>query len=168
VVVGGPARWGEDYSARLHECVRVNDLEDYVHFAGPRPPEELPCWYSAADLFALMSSREGSPNALMEALACGLPAVATRVGCVPDILADEGLGLMLPEQSPRAASRGMLEALRRKWNSEAIRDWAIRHSWAETARCVAQVFRSAIAESQSAGGLTRTRGPLASLGAAGQ
>jgi glycosyltransferase involved in cell wall biosynthesis len=57
-----------------------------VVLAGPRDPEELKYWYSAADVFCLASSREGCPNVVLESLACGTPVVATAVGAVPDIL----------------------------------------------------------------------------------
>lgn len=57
-----------------------------VSLIGPRDQRELPLWYSAADLLCLTSSREGSPNVLREALACGLPIVASDVGGVAEII----------------------------------------------------------------------------------
>ncbi|MCG8650041.1 MAG: glycosyltransferase, partial [Pirellulales bacterium] len=74
VIVGGPARWGQDYSDKIMETVQRCQMQDHVVLAGPQSQSDLAKWYSAADLFALMTSREGSPNVLMEALACGTPA----------------------------------------------------------------------------------------------
>ncbi|MBC8167514.1 MAG: glycosyltransferase [Bryobacteraceae bacterium] len=62
---------------------------DRVHLLGVRT--DLPEVLAAADIFALASDWEGYPIALMEAMAAGLPVVATRVGGVPEIVSDDGL-----------------------------------------------------------------------------
>ena len=81
--------------------------QDRVQVLGPRADvREL---MHAADGFVLSSKSEGLPNALMEAGASGLPAVATRVGGVPEILADED-GLV-PPGDPRALSEAMVRLM---------------------------------------------------------
>lgn len=140
VIVGGQARWGQDYSSVIEERIRLNGVSDYVRLAGPRPPEELPWWYSAADLFALLTSREGCPNVVMEALACGLPVVATPIGGIPEVVSDGRLGLVLGERSAGAAARGVIEALSRTWDRAAIRREAQRRSWQATAEQVRDLF----------------------------
>ncbi len=60
--------------------------------AGPRPLEEVPHWMAAADVVALASWNEGTPNVLLEALACGRRVVATRVGGVPDVVTNSVQG----------------------------------------------------------------------------
>jgi glycosyltransferase involved in cell wall biosynthesis len=64
-----------------------------------------------ARVFALSSRREGMPNALLEAMASGLPAVATRVGGIPFLLR-EGNGLMVPAGDPGSLAEGLLRVLR--------------------------------------------------------
>jgi len=140
VIVGGQARWGQDHTSVIEERIRTNGAADHVHLAGARPPEELSWWYSAADVFALMTSREGSPNVLMEGLACGLPAVATPVGGISDVLGNPGLGVLLPERSAEAAARGVTQALSTDWDRDAIRRFAEGQSWQATARRVGDVF----------------------------
>ena len=56
----------------------------------------------AADLFVLPSRSEGQPNALIEAMAMGLPIVATRVGGVPELAAEGEEALLVPPESPPA------------------------------------------------------------------
>src|SRR5262245_24640532 len=72
------------------------ELSRRVHFRGPFPLERLPEWYRAADVFVLPSHSEGVPNALLEAIACHTPFVATRVGGIPEIARPELGRLVLP------------------------------------------------------------------------
>lgn len=60
-------------------CAGSDALRGAVRFVGSVPNDELPAWYSAADLFLTSSASEGSNWALLEAMACGLPAVATDI-----------------------------------------------------------------------------------------
>lgn len=71
---------------------------------------ELEALYSALDLVVLTSRNEGTPLALVEAGAAGVPAVATRVGGVPDIVRDGATGLLAPV-GDAAAIAGMVAAL---------------------------------------------------------
>lgn len=68
-------------------------LEGKVRFLGQRA--DVPQILGAADIFVLASQNEGNPLALMEAMAAGLPVVATAVGGVPELIADEKSGLLV-------------------------------------------------------------------------
>jgi teichuronic acid biosynthesis glycosyltransferase TuaC len=144
VIVGGRTPYGADFTPVIDAAVRRHGLEQHVRLVGSWPHEELAVWYSAADLFVLLSSREGSPNVLMETLACGTPAVATPVGGIPEMLRDERLGIVLPERSVPAAAEGIIEALGRDWDRGAIRQIMEQRDWSVTARAVAAVFERAL------------------------
>jgi glycosyltransferase involved in cell wall biosynthesis len=85
-------------------------LDDRVKLLGLKPQSELPDWYRASDLFVLPSHSEGVPNVLLEASACGLPCVASRVGGVPEI-GDRGDIRMVPPADPAALAGAIREAL---------------------------------------------------------
>jgi len=63
-------------------------IRDRVDFVGMIPHEKIPDYLCQADIFVLPSLSEGFPLVILEAMACGLPIVATRVGGVPDIIED--------------------------------------------------------------------------------
>lgn len=60
-------------------------LSDRFRLLGALPSHELPDWYRAADVFALPSHSEGVPNVQLEAMACGVPFVGSRVGGIPEV-----------------------------------------------------------------------------------
>jgi glycosyltransferase involved in cell wall biosynthesis len=94
VIVGdGPER------ARLEGMTREQKLTQRVLFVGH--VEDVAPYYAIADALALPSHSEGSPNVLLEAMAGGLPIVATNVGGVPEIAVDGKSGLLVPPQNPR-------------------------------------------------------------------
>jgi len=76
-----------------------------VRFAGQQASAEP--YYGIADVAVLSSRTEGSPNALLEAMAAGVPAVATRVGGIPEIVED-GESALLVEAGDAEALRGAL------------------------------------------------------------
>jgi len=104
VIVGD----GPDRSA-LERLTRTLGLQRSVIFTGMRA--NVAPFYALADVFALPSLSEGSPNALLEAMACGLPIVATRVGGVPEIASDGTSALLVPAQQPLAMAGAIARLL---------------------------------------------------------
>jgi glycosyltransferase involved in cell wall biosynthesis len=87
----------EEYAGEeegLREDVAAHDLDDVVSFLGERAPAELASLYASSDAFCLPSRLEGLPLALIEAMAYGLPVVATPVGCVEDLVIHGRTGLL--------------------------------------------------------------------------
>jgi teichuronic acid biosynthesis glycosyltransferase TuaC len=143
LVVGG-AGAERSSPAGLRRRARRAGVGDRLTLVGARPPEELAAWYSAADLFVLPSRLEGSPNALLEALACGTPAVATPVGEIPEVLAASGGGLLAPPEGDLAPVLG--EALSREWDRQAMRNWAVGRRWPDVGAAVLEQLRGAVVD----------------------
>ncbi len=71
-------------------------IKRQIVFTGYIPHPEVMAWMNEMDIFAFSSLHEGSPNALIEAMACELPIVASRVGGIVDIVEDNRDGLLVP------------------------------------------------------------------------
>lgn len=96
-------------------------LKDRVAFRGRLPHSEALDALRSADLFVLPSRREGVPNALIEAMAIGVPAVATEVGGVTELLRDRVTGRLVPPDNPHALAAAIDECLR---HPNRARQWA--------------------------------------------
>jgi len=95
---------GELRSA-LEQQARTLGLGECVHFLGWQ--RDLEPIYADLDLVVLSSLNEGTPVSLIEAMAAGLPVVATKVGGVPDLVAEEKTGLLVPPRDGGALSRAI-------------------------------------------------------------
>lgn len=90
---------------------------------------DVPLWMNAADLFCLPSKREGWPNALMEAIACGKPVVASRVGGVEEIVYDEKFGFLFEPNNIDSLRENIVKALQKKWDPQVICSNKKLRSW---------------------------------------
>lgn len=90
-----------------------------VRFAGLQ--SDVRAWYWSADLFALPSHSEGLSNALLEAMACGLPVIATRVGGALDFVKDEENGFFHPPGDAEALEAVLSMSLQRVAASDRMR-----------------------------------------------
>jgi glycosyltransferase involved in cell wall biosynthesis len=97
VIVGdGPER------GRLERVARVHGIAERVHFTGQCSQAETMALMATCDVLVLNSTHEGFPHAILEAMALGLPVVATAVGGTPELLEDGVNGLLIPSDAPGA------------------------------------------------------------------
>jgi glycosyltransferase involved in cell wall biosynthesis len=80
-----------------------------VHFVGHQ--EDILPWLAALDVFVLSSDWEGMSNALLEAMAAGLPVVATAVGGTPEVVVDGVTGLLVPPHDPISLAEAIVRLL---------------------------------------------------------
>ncbi len=156
-IVGGAGAEG-DNGPELRELAARLGLSERVVFAGPQPPGLVASWLRAADLFVLASNHEGCPNVVWEALACGLPVVATRVGEVDRMVPDfAGMTFGQADDAP-ALRTALIEGLTRPYDRVAIRRWAERHTWTGVADRVFEQWASVLAPRRAQGWGAMTQG----------
>jgi glycosyltransferase involved in cell wall biosynthesis len=90
---------------RLKEMAEKLGLGERVRFAGYQ--QDVWAWLAACDVFALSSDWEGMPNAVLEAMAAGLPVVATAVGGTPDVVVQGATGLLVPPDDAKALAAAL-------------------------------------------------------------
>jgi glycosyltransferase involved in cell wall biosynthesis len=117
--------------------------------------ERMPDLYAEHDIFVFPSIVEGLPNVLMEAMASGMPVITTETCGMPDIIANDFNGLLIPPADAAALEEVILrlancEDLRRKLGM-AARETMERFTWERTGRMVEALFkRTLIAEGRRA------------------
>jgi glycosyltransferase involved in cell wall biosynthesis len=118
IVVGdGP------YRDRLDTRLAQLGIADAVRFVGQQ--HDVVPWLQALDLFTLPSyGEEGVPQAIMQAMACGVPVVSTPVGAITEAVVAEVTGLVVPPRDPAALATGLARlrddpALRRRFGAAA-------------------------------------------------
>jgi glycosyltransferase involved in cell wall biosynthesis len=103
IVGDGPCR------EQLLNQARESGVLPHVTFLGHR--DDVPVVLSSADVFVLASESEASPNVVLEAMAAGLPVVASRVGGIPELVADGVSGHLVPPADPNALATALLDLL---------------------------------------------------------
>jgi glycosyltransferase involved in cell wall biosynthesis len=88
LVIAGGKGW---YYQEIYRCVEASGLGELACFAGFVPDAELPLWYNAAAVFVYPSLYEGFGMPLLEAMACGIPVIASDASCLPEVVGDAGL-----------------------------------------------------------------------------
>jgi teichuronic acid biosynthesis glycosyltransferase TuaC len=83
----------------------------------------------ASDLFCLPSISEGYPNVLVEAMACGVPVVASDVGGISEIIDNDNLGLLVPPRNSEALAVALEKALARNWDARTLIEKAKKNDW---------------------------------------
>ena len=122
------------YEGELRRQVREAGLDEQVEFAGLIAYDEIPRQLRQSDVFVLPSLQEGLPLSLLEAMASGLPVVATAVGGIPGVVKDGVNGLLVPAAAPAALRDALVRllanpALRQRLGTAARRD-SLDWSWA--------------------------------------
>lgn len=126
---------------RLADTLRIAQS---IVWVGRKPHAEIPIWMSAADFLVLPSQSEGYPMVVLEALACGTPVIASRVGGIPEILVSTAFGIMVPPRDCEALAQAMLEALARQWDKKKLVDYARANTWAERAQRFLHVYHDVL------------------------
>lgn len=134
LVVVGDGPLGGELSAA------TNHLGPRVRLVRRQPLDQIPLYMAAANVLALPSHSEGTPNVVLEALACGRRVVATRVGGVPELISSDLLGELVPARDPGALAGALVRALRTPYDAEALARVRPHAGWDASARALHAVL----------------------------
>ena len=127
---------------KMERTVRKLGLEGAVHLCGRQAEELMPWWYSAADLAVHPSFSEGCPNAVLEALSCGTPVVASGVGEIPRLVQEDRAGFLVAPGDPRELADALGRALKATWDRSLIQESVKALTWDAVARELEDVYRT--------------------------
>jgi glycosyltransferase involved in cell wall biosynthesis len=141
IIGDGPLR------SALERRARSLDLRRLVHFVGHQSPEPLHEMLAASDVFVLPSRYENFSNAVLEAMAHGLPVIGTQVGYLQDLIRDSGAGVAVPLGDVASMSNaiGNMAANegRRKEYSKRGREFARQFAWPRIADKLVSLYEDA-------------------------
>jgi teichuronic acid biosynthesis glycosyltransferase TuaC len=133
------------YKHHLEQEIAELGLQGYVLLPGLRPHAEVARWISAGDLVVQPSLNEGSPLPVYEALACGRPMIASRVGGIPELIISDDYGLLGPPADPEALAEALLRGLRKEWDTERIRSHSEKYTWGHVADQLISLYEEILA-----------------------
>jgi D-inositol-3-phosphate glycosyltransferase len=157
LIVGGDSSAKEGEVAHLRSLASELGIAERVSFLGAVDHERLPLFYSAADVCVVPSFYESFGLVALEAMACGTPVVASRVGGLEVTVRDGETGYLIPWRCPEPfAERLELllgnEELRRAFG-ESAREEVERFRWGNVAEAVLGIYREVIEEAPAQGSL---------------
>jgi D-inositol-3-phosphate glycosyltransferase len=145
MIIGGDADEPENgHAAHLRARVAALGLDDRVRFLGAQPQERLRLFYAAADATVMPSYYESFGMVALEAMACGCPVVASRVGGLTTTVQDRVTGLLVPEGDPSSLAATLDtvlgdSSLRERMGAQSTR-WAAQHRWPCVAEAVCRMY----------------------------
>jgi D-inositol-3-phosphate glycosyltransferase len=147
-IIGGDVEEGLDQAgseiARLHTLTRELGMQDQVRFLGSRSQQQLPTYYSAADVVVMPSYSESFGMVALEAMACARPVVASRVGGLAYLVQDGVTGYHVQEGDSQELSGRLAtlledDALLERMG-QAARAEAEKYSWGRVAQEIDQLY----------------------------
>jgi glycosyltransferase involved in cell wall biosynthesis len=137
---------GPDMSS-VQMQIKQLGIEGNFRLTGFVPDEDLPLYYNTADLFALPSkSGEGLPLVALEAMACGLPVIATNVGGIKEIMVND-YGKLVPPNNPDALAKAILDFSEidfTPYQSELRNMVEEKHSWDKNVERLIEIYEELI------------------------
>ena len=141
MIVGGDGE-GDPAHRRMRQVCRDLGIDEQVTFAGRVDQTVLPQFYSAADLLVLPSAYESFGMVALEALACGTPVVATRVGVTDELIRQDATGRLVKSDTARALADAIAEVLsQNEQRPEVVRRSVWRYDWSRVTEGVLAAYR---------------------------
>jgi len=128
----------------LNKQIEELSLKDYIKLVGARPHSEIPIWMNACDLFVLPSLSESFGIVQVEAIACGIPIIATKNGGSEEIIISKEYGLLCEPGNPKDLSKKILIALNKKWDKNKILKYSKKFMWNKIVKDIIRCYISVL------------------------
>ena len=156
-IIGGDASESEETlnaeMERLKALRQELGIGDLVTFLGARDQDTLPQYYSAADVVVMPSHYESFGMVALEAMACGTPVIASKVGGLSFLIKNGVTGFHVPERDPEALADCIRKVLRdpylRQRLGEAARHWVQHYAWPVIADQIIALYHQVCAKDPS-------------------
>ena len=130
---------------KLEELAASLGIADRVQFLGPQLAPQIAEQMRQADVLCMSSLNEGLPNVVIEAMASGLPVVATDVGGIHEVIDAPWKGTLVPTGNTAALTTALNEALSHPLDRQRIAAYGQGLSWQRTAQAYETILREAMA-----------------------
>lgn len=131
---------------RLEQLVKELELTKNVMFVGRVSNEDIPKFLTMSDILVLPSLTEGFPNTILEAMASGLPIIATNIRGIPEIIKNGENGFLVESKNPEAIAEKILSLFEnnelRKTISKKNKEDVKRYSWEDTTKKIEDIYQS--------------------------
>jgi glycosyltransferase involved in cell wall biosynthesis len=144
---------GPEESA-LKVFIREKKVEDIIRMVGEVEPEQMSKWMQVSDLFVLATHTEGMPNVVMEAMACGVPVIATAVGGLPAAIGDCEGAILVPPKNVESIVEAIIKVvsdskLRKRMQKAARKKAEQEFGVEQNSRRILNYLKQVVKESKS-------------------
>lgn len=147
VLVGGDGEQAET-TAEIRRQAKALGILPLLQMAGRIDHEQLPLYYTAADLLVVPSSYESFGLVTLESLACGTPVVATRVGGAAAVITEGVNGILVDRPDSTALADGIERVVdgirRRQFSLQRVRNSISAYGWDRAASAILSVYNGAL------------------------
>jgi len=143
----------------LRQLANTLGVSGRIRFLGAIRHTDLCEYYNAADVVILASSREGMPNVVLEALACGTRVIATAVDGTPELISSPDAGELMQERTPDALVVAWKKLQARKPERASTRAFAEKLGWEPTTRGLEALFTRVLTDSGRPQGIDGLKNP---------
>ena len=145
--IGGKGSEEKNLIYQIHE----KKMDDSIILLGFIPDPTVPIWMNSADLFVLPSILESFGIVQIEALACGIPVIATNNVGSREIIESDDIGLFCESANSESLAGAIVSGLNKPWNAQKILDYSKQFSWEMVVKSIIPIYSQILRDKKTHG-----------------